>query len=62
MEYYLPALKIFEEIGDKILASPELGFKEHKTAELVAQTMKQFGFESVFEITHMFAYARLAGV
>jgi len=31
-----------EEIGDRILRNPELGFKELKTAELVAETMAAF--------------------
>jgi len=29
-----------EKIGDQILQNPELGFKEFKTAKLVAETMK----------------------
>ena len=32
-----------EEIGDKIMRSPELGFKEFKTAELVSGLMEEFG-------------------
>jgi amidohydrolase len=31
-----------EKIGDQIMANPELGFKEFKTARLVADTMKSF--------------------
>ena len=31
-----------EKIGDLIMANPELGFKEYKTAKLVADTMKSF--------------------
>jgi len=31
-----------EEIGDKIMRSPELGFKEFKTAELVSSLMQEF--------------------
>lgn len=32
-----------EKIGDHIMENPELGFKEFKTAKLVAKTMKSFG-------------------
>lgn len=32
-----------ESIGDRIMKRPELGFKEFKTAELVASTMQEFG-------------------
>ena len=32
-----------EKIGDQIMENPELGFKEFKTAKLVADTMKSFG-------------------
>ncbi len=31
-----------ENIGDQIMVNPELGFKEYKTAKLVADTMKSF--------------------
>ena len=31
-----------EKIGDQIMSNPELGFKEFKTARLVADTMKSF--------------------
>ena len=31
-----------EKIGDQIMVNPELGFKEFKTAKLVAETMKSF--------------------
>jgi len=31
-----------EKIGDQIMANPELGFKEFKTAKLVADTVKSF--------------------
>jgi metal-dependent amidase/aminoacylase/carboxypeptidase family protein len=31
-----------EKIGDHIMENPELGFKEFKTAKLVADTMKSF--------------------
>lgn len=31
------------EIGDRIFSEPELGFKEFKTAKLVAETMAEFG-------------------
>ena len=31
-----------EKIGDQIMQNPELGFKEFKTARLVADTMKSF--------------------
>ncbi len=30
-------------IGDRIMANPELGFKEFETAKLVSQTMNEFG-------------------
>ena len=32
-----------EEIGDAILRSPELGFKEYKTSKLVSNVMEEFG-------------------
>jgi len=32
-----------EKIGDQIMENPELGFKEFKTAQLVADTIKSFG-------------------
>ncbi len=35
-----------EGIGDRIMANPELGFKEFETAKLVAETMAEFGFET----------------
>ena len=31
-----------DKIGDQIMANPELGFKEFKTARLVADTLKSF--------------------
>lgn len=37
--------ELIESVGDKILAAPELGFKEHKTADLVAGVMTDLGFE-----------------
>ena len=42
-----------EGIGDHIMAHPEPGFKEFKTAKLVANTMEEFGvsFESGLGIT-----------
>jgi amidohydrolase len=42
-----------EEIGDRILAHPELGFKEFETAKTVAQAMSEFGltYESGLGIT-----------
>ncbi|UCD80897.1 MAG: M20/M25/M40 family metallo-hydrolase, partial [Desulfobacterales bacterium] len=42
-----------EKIGDQIMENPELGFKEYKTAKLVADTMKSFGipYETGLAIT-----------
>lgn len=36
---------LIDEIGDDIMCAPELGFKETKTAELVAETMEKFGYK-----------------
>ena len=39
-----------KRIGDTIMAAPESGFKEFRTAQLVAETMEEFGIPTEREL------------